>query len=55
MAIYVLVTSAVLAHFRVDCLIAAAARERHACLVHRDRHFAAIPGDLFSQLDLAAE
>ncbi len=37
----------------VDCLIAAAARKRQACLVHRDRHFAAIPGDQLPQLDLA--
>ena len=39
----------------VDCLIAAAARERQACLVHRDRHFATIPDNWLSQLDLAAE
>jgi len=39
----------------VDSLIAAAAHERHACLVHRDRHFGAMPSDLISQLDLATE
>jgi predicted nucleic acid-binding protein len=37
----------------VDALIAASAHERGATLVHRDRHLAAIPADLLSQLDLA--
>jgi predicted nucleic acid-binding protein len=35
-----------------DALIAAAARERSACLVHRDRHMAPIPADLLEQLKL---
>src|SRR5262249_11604480 len=30
----------------VDALIAAAARERGACLVHRDQHMAPIPSEL---------
>lgn len=38
-----------------DALIAAAARERGACLVHRDRHMAPIPGTLIEQLDLSKE
>lgn len=37
----------------VDALIAAAARERGACLVHRDRHMAPIPTSLVEQIDLA--
>lgn len=36
----------------VDTLIAAAARLRGACLVHRDEHMAAIPTDLVQQLYL---
>lgn len=36
-------------------LIAAAARERRACLVHRDRHMASIPGSVVEQIDLAAQ
>jgi len=36
----------------VDALIAAAARSRHACLVHRDAHMRAIPAALMPQLDL---
>lgn len=39
----------------VDALIAASARERGACLVHRDQHMAPIPADLVTQLDLSAE
>ncbi|HEV7505805.1 MAG TPA: hypothetical protein VGS07_12925 [Thermoanaerobaculia bacterium] len=39
----------------VDALIAAAARERQACLVHRDRHMSPIPSNLLEQLDLAKE
>ena len=35
-----------------DCLIAAAASLRQACLVHRDRHFGAIEPALLKQLDL---
>ena len=38
-----------------DALIAAAARERGACLVHRDRHMAAIPASLVEQIDLSTE
>ena len=38
-----------------DALIAAAARERDACLVHRDRHMAPIPENLVEQLDLSRE
>ena len=37
----------------VDALIAATARERDACLVHRDGHMAGIPGHLVTQLALA--
>ncbi len=36
----------------VDCLIAAAASVRQACLVHRDRHFGFIGRALLKQLDL---
>ncbi|MEA2561691.1 MAG: hypothetical protein QOH06_3195 [Acidobacteriota bacterium] len=36
-----------------DALIAAAARERGACLVHRDRHMAPIPSSLLEQIDLS--
>lgn len=36
----------------VDALIAAAARSRQARLVHRDRHFRAIPLSALAQLDL---
>ena len=39
----------------VDALIAAAARERGARLVHRDRHMVAVPSSLVEQLDLARE
>jgi predicted nucleic acid-binding protein len=39
----------------VDALIAASARERGACLVHRDQHMAPIPAELMMQLDLAME
>jgi predicted nucleic acid-binding protein len=39
----------------IDALIAAAARERNACLVHRDQHMAAIPAGVVEQIDLAAE
>jgi len=39
----------------IDALIAAAARERDACLVHRDQQLAALPQHLIPQLDLAAE
>lgn len=38
-----------------DALIAAAARERGACLVHRDRHMAAIPASLIEQIDLSTD
>ena len=38
-----------------DALIAASARERAACLVHRDRHMVAIPAGVLQQLDLARE
>lgn len=38
-----------------DALIAAAARERGACLVHRDRHMAPIPASVVEQLDLSKE
>lgn len=38
-----------------DALIAAAAAERVACLVHRDRHMAGIPSALLDQLDLAKD
>jgi predicted nucleic acid-binding protein len=38
-----------------DALIAAAARERGACLVHRDRHMTPIPASLLEQLDLSRE
>lgn len=38
----------------VDALIAAAASERDACLVHRDQHMAEIPSDLMETLDLAS-
>lgn len=37
----------------VDALIAAAARERNACLVHRDQHMAPLPPEIVPQLDLA--
>lgn len=36
----------------VDALIAAAARLRGACLVHRDEHMAAIPAERVQQLYL---
>jgi predicted nucleic acid-binding protein len=39
----------------IDALIAAAARQRNACLVHRDRHMAAIPASVIEQIDLATE
>lgn len=39
----------------VDALIAAAARERGACLVHRDRHMAPIPAHLVEQRQLPQE
>ncbi len=38
-----------------DALIAAAARERSACLVHRDGHMAQIPAHLVEQIDLAVD
>jgi len=38
-----------------DALIAAAARERCACLVHRDGHMAPIPASVVEQIDLAKE
>lgn len=38
-----------------DSLIAAAARVRGACLVHRDHHMKPIPANLVEQIDLAAE
>jgi predicted nucleic acid-binding protein len=38
-----------------DALIAAAARERGACLVHRDRHMAPIPASLLEQIDLSTQ
>ena len=36
-----------------DCLIAATASLRRACLVHHDRHFGAIGHALLKQLDLS--
>ena len=36
-----------------DALIAAAARERGACLVHRDHHMKPIPATLLEQIDLS--
>ena len=36
-----------------DFLIAASALLRRACLVHRDGHFRAIPGNILATLDLA--
>jgi predicted nucleic acid-binding protein len=39
----------------IDALIAAAARERSACLVHRDQHMAAISASVVEQIDLATE
>lgn len=36
-----------------DSLIAASAQLQDACLVHRDRHFQAIPGHLLLSIDLA--
>jgi hypothetical protein len=39
----------------IDALIAAAARERQACLAHRDAHFMSIPVHLLQQLDLSGE
>lgn len=38
----------------VDALIAAAARERGACLVHRDRHMASISTSIVEQLQLSS-
>jgi predicted nucleic acid-binding protein len=38
-----------------DALIAAAAREWGACLVHRDRHMASIPASVVEQIDLSTE
>ena len=38
----------------IDALIAAAARERGACLVHRDQHMASISASVVEQIDLAA-
>lgn len=38
-----------------DALIAAAACERGACLVHRDRHMTPIPGSVVEQIDLSRE
>lgn len=39
----------------VDALIAAAAREQSACLVHRDHHMAAIPASVLEQVDLSKQ
>jgi len=39
----------------IDALIAAAARERSACLVHRDQHMAAISASVVEQIDLAIQ
>ncbi len=38
-----------------DALIAAAAREVGACLVHRDGHMAQIPAHLIEQINLAGD
>ncbi|RME96040.1 MAG: PIN domain-containing protein [Verrucomicrobia bacterium] len=38
----------------VDSLIAGTARVHNLVLVHRDRHFRGIPGELLTQWDLAA-
>ena len=38
-----------------DALIAAAARERGACLVHRDQHMASIPASAVEQIDLSTQ
>lgn len=38
-----------------DALIAAAARERGARLVHRDRHMRRIPASLLEQIDLSTQ
>jgi predicted nucleic acid-binding protein len=38
-----------------DALIAAAAREWGACLVHRDRHMASIPASMVEQINLSTE
>lgn len=38
-----------------DALIAAAARERGACLVHRDRHMTSIPASVVEQIDLSTQ
>jgi predicted nucleic acid-binding protein len=38
-----------------DALIAAAARERGACLVHRDHHMTSIPRALVQQIDLSVD
>ena len=37
----------------IDALIASAASVHNACLVHRDKHLATIPGDVLSQMNLA--
>jgi len=37
----------------IDALIAAAARERGACLVHRDQHMEALPASVVEQIDLS--
>lgn len=37
----------------IDALIAAAAHVNEAILVHRDKHMAAIPGEVLQQLSLA--
>jgi predicted nucleic acid-binding protein len=39
----------------VDALIAAAARERGACLVHRDDHMRQIPAQMLQQVALAED
>jgi len=39
----------------IDALIAAAARKRSACLVHRDHHMVSIPASVVEQIDLATE
>ena len=38
-----------------DALIAAAARERGACLVHRDHHMKPIPSSVLEQIDLSTQ
>jgi predicted nucleic acid-binding protein len=38
-----------------DALIAAAARERGACLVHRDHYMKPIPSSVLEQIDLSTQ